>query len=194
MGVGCEKMLEWFDELLQQDDRDRTLADRLKRREQVLDSMQDEVAEYVTNLLAGNVPHAVADEARLQLRMADEYESISDYIANLDKFDRKLRRDGHRFTPEQREDLVQLNQVFSGCLQDANMALARDNRNVLTQTIATSERIKKEIKQLRRKHLNDLSTGNIPPQVSVAYLAALNAYSRVRDHSHNIAEAISGEK
>ena len=194
MGAGCEKMLEWFDELLQQDERDHALADRLKRREQVLDSMQDEVAEYVTNLLAGNVPHAVADEARLQLRMADEYESISDYIANLDKFDRKLRRDGHRFTPEQREDLVQLNQVFSGYLQDANTALARDNRNVLTQTIATSERIKKEIKQLRRKHLNDLSTGNIPPQVSVAYLAALNAYSRVRDHSHNIAEAISGEK
>lgn len=194
MGAGCEKMLEWFDELLQQDERDHALADRLKRREQVLDSMQDEVAEYVTNLLAGNVPHAVADEARLQLRMADEYESISDYIANLDKFDRKLRRDGHRFTPEQREDLVQLNQVFSGYLQDANTALARDNRNVLTQTIAASERIKKEIKQLRRKHLNDLSTGNIPPQVSVAYLAALNAYSRVRDHSHNIAEAISGEK
>ena len=194
MGDGCEKMLGWLNDLLQQDDPDRALADRLKRREQILDSMQDEVAEYVTNLLAGNVPHAVADEARLQLRMADEYESISDYIANLDKFDRKLRRDGHRFTPEQLKDLVHLNEMFVGFLQDTNSALAQNNRNVLTQTTATSERIRKEIKQLRRKHLDDLSAGGIPPKVSVAYLATLNAYSRVRDHSRNIAEAISGEK
>lgn len=194
MGDGCEKMLAWLNELLQQNEPDQKLADRLKRREQVLDLMQDEVAEYVTNLLAGNVPHAVADEARLQLRMADEYESISDYIANLNKFDRKLRRDGHRFTSEQRAELADLNQLFVEYLQDLNSALAQGNRNVLTQTGVASERIRKQIKQLRRRHLDDLSSGSIPPQVSVAYLATLNAYSRVRDHSHNIAEAISGEK
>ncbi len=68
----------------------------------MLDSIQDEVSEFVTNLLSGNVPHSVAVEARRQIRIADEYESISDYIVNLDKFDRKLRRDGHRFTLEQR--------------------------------------------------------------------------------------------
>ena len=41
--------------------------------------MQDEIAAFVTDLLAGNVPHSVADEARRQLRIADEFESISDY-------------------------------------------------------------------------------------------------------------------
>ena len=50
------------------------------------------------------------------------------------------------------------------------------------------------LKAQRRKHLDDLSNGDIPPQVSVAYLAALNAYERVRDHSRNIAEVVSGEK
>ncbi len=44
------------------------------------------------------------------------------------------------------------------------------------------------------KLLDDLSSGEIPPLVSVAYLATLNAYARVRDHSQNIAEVISGEK
>ncbi|KAA5539196.1 Na/Pi cotransporter family protein [Roseiconus nitratireducens] len=194
MGDSCAKMLQWLNELLQQDDPDRSLADRLKRREQVLDSMQDEVAEFVTDLLSGNVPHAVADEARRQLRMADEYESISDYIANLDKFDRKLRRDGHRFTPEQRKDLARLNGQIAEYLGKVNQALTQDNRSVLTQTSVRSDRVRKELKQQRRKHLDDLSAGNIPPQVSVAYLASLNAYARVLDHSYHIAEAVSGEK
>ncbi|MEX0819125.1 MAG: hypothetical protein WD070_06020 [Pirellulaceae bacterium] len=42
----------------------KRLADKLKQREQVLDSMQDEIAHFVTNLLSGNVPHAVAEQAR----------------------------------------------------------------------------------------------------------------------------------
>ncbi|MBX3439681.1 MAG: Na/Pi cotransporter family protein, partial [Planctomycetaceae bacterium] len=194
MGSSCAKMLDWLVDLMQQDDPDKALADRLRKREQVLDAMQDEVAEFVTDLLSGNVPHAVAEEARRQLRMADEYESVSDYVANLDKFDRKLRRDGHRFTAAQREGLAELNRHLAEYLGAVNAALAQGDRNVLTKTAPAARRIRGEIKQLRRQHLDDLSHGTIPPLVSVAFLASLNAYSRVRDHTRNIAEAVSGEK
>jgi phosphate:Na+ symporter len=57
-----------------------------------------------------------------------------------------------------------------------------------------AKRIRSHIKQLRRHHLDDLSSGDIPPSVNVAMLASLNAYVRVLDHSENIAESISGEK
>ena len=194
MGTECMNMLNWLAQLRDQDDPDKSLGDRLKRREQVLDSMQDEVAEFVTHLLAGNVPHAAADEARLQLRMADEYESVSDYIANLDTFDHKLRRDGHRFNIQQRDALRELHTHLAEYLGEINEALLQNNRNVLTNTEAMSKRVRKEIKRLRRKHLDDLSDGTIAPPIGVAYLATLNAYGRVRDHSQNIAEAISGEK
>jgi phosphate:Na+ symporter len=194
MGAGCAKMLDWLADLRQQDEPDKALADRLKHREQVLDAMQDEITVFVTNLLSGSVPHSVADEARGQMRMADEYESLSDYIANLDKFDRKLRRDGHRFSPEQRSDLNELNAHVAEYLSAVNDALVHENRNVLKKTDAISKRVRDEIKQLRRKHLDGLSDGTIAPLVSVAFLATLNAYTRARDHVHNIAEVISGEK
>lgn len=194
MGMGCVKMMDWLAELRDKPDRDTSMADRLKQREQVLDSMQDEIAEFVTHLVSGNVSHAIADEARQQLRMADEYESVSDYIANLDKFDRKLRRDGHRFNADQRERLGSLHNAVAEYLAEINEAQAKGNRNVLTKTEPGSQRVKSQVKQLRRDHLEELSAGSTPPVISVAYLAALNAYSRVRDHAHNIAEVVSGEK
>ncbi len=194
MGVGCSRMLEWLQELRQQDDPDTAMADRLKLREQVLDSMQDEVTEFVTNLLSANIPHAVADEARGQLRMADEYESISDYIADLDKFDRKLRRDGHRFSELQRTNLNELNEHLSEYVGAINEAMVQENRNVLTKTETMAKRMRTEIKQLRKGHLEDLSSGSSAPVVSVAFLATLNAYSRVVDHTYNIAEIVSGDK
>jgi len=194
MSDGCSKMLAWLAELRDQDEPDRPTADRLKQREQVLDSIQDEIAVFVTHLLSGNVPHSVAQEARRQIRIADEYESVSDYIVNLDKFDRKLRRDGHRFTASQRKDLRELNAQAAEYVAAVGQALVQDNANVLTMTDAASKRVRNEIKLLRRKHLDELSGGEIPPLVSVAFLATLNAYARVRDHTQNIAEAISGEK
>lgn len=194
MGDGCQKMLGWLAELINQDEPDKALADRLTRREQVLDSMQDEITEFVTELLSGNVPHSIADEACRQLRMVDEYESISDYIANLNKFDRKLRRNGFRFSEEQREGLCHLNKQISDLLTIINLALQQNNRNVSTQTTALADRVKKDVKQVRRKHLENLLNDKIAPEVSVAFLAALNAYSRLRDHSINITESIAGEK
>ena len=194
MGDGCEKMIGWLAELRDQDDPDKELANRLQQREKVLDAIQDEVSEYTTSFLAGNIPHTIADEARLQLRMADEYESVSDYIVQLDVFDRKLRRSGHRFTADHRKDLGDLNRHLSEYLASINEALAQKNRNVLVKTSPISKRIKSEIKQLRRKHLDELSGGSTAPAISVAFLASLNAYARVLDHAVNIAESISGEK
>lgn len=191
MGDGCMKMIGWVEELMEQDEPDRDMADRLKKREQILDSIQDEVSEFVTHLLSGNVPHSVADEARKQLRIADEYESVSDYLADIDKFDRKLRRDGHRFTEARRLGLKSLNAHTTEYLAAVNEALDQDNRNVLVKTDALHKRIRDEIKKLRKQHLDDLSQDSVPPLVSVAYLATLNAYVRVKDHTRNIAETIS---
>ena len=194
MGDGCVKMMDWLKTLYAQDDRDRSLAERLHHRERVLDSVHDELSVFITSLLSGNVPHAAAEEARRQLRMADEYESVSDYLANLDKFDRKLRDVELRFTPEQRKDLLELHELLEQYLETVNDSLKHRDADVITKLEATGKRIRDLLKALRRKHLDDLSSGNIRPQVSVAYLAALNAYARVRDHSRNIAETISGEK
>ena len=71
--------------------------------------------------------------------------------------------------------------------------MSNNNRNVLAKTDTMSYRISKEVKNLRRKHLDDLSNARIAPAISVAWLASLNAYSRVKDHARNIAESVAGE-
>ena len=194
MGDGCLKMLSWLGELREQSTPDTALADRLKKREEVLDHMQDEIAEFVTKLLSGNVPHSVSEEGCRQIRIADEFESISDYIQDLDKFDRKLRKAGHRFTETQRESLKHLQQQTSIYIGQIHEGLIQANRNTMTQTEQLAKRTRDLIKSSRKQHLEELSNASIAPVISVAFLASLNAFARVQDHSYNIAETISGEK
>lgn len=191
MGESCEKMMEWFDTLLQQDDRDVALSEKLRNREKILDAQQDEISAFITNLLSGNVPHAVAGEARQQLMIADEYESVSDYLADLEKFDRKLRKEGLRFTEEQRKDLLHLHHQTLEFLKLINQGFRQRNETLLRKAETPEKNLRGVIRELRRKHLADLSGGAIAPQVAVAYIASLNAYDRVRDHALRIAEEIS---
>lgn len=194
MGDGCLKMLDWCLELMNQDEPDKDLGDRLRQRERVLDSVQDEVTEFVTGLMASNVSLSTAEEGGQQLRVADEYESISDYIVNLDKFDRKLRRDGLRFSADQRDDLGRLNRQVTEYVKAIHEALMTGDRNIEVATESAWKRIRTNVKSLRRKHLDQLSNESMPPAMSVAFMAALNAYMRVRDHAQNIAEAIAAER
>jgi phosphate:Na+ symporter len=193
MGDGCRKMMDWLKALLEAAEPDKPLADRMKRREQVLDSIQDEVAQFVTALLSGNIPHAVAKEAREQLRIAHEYEAISDYLLNLKKMDQKLREDGFRFTAKQQADLLSLHEAIADYLKDIHFAQEQQDEDILPKLDTKRKHLRQVIKKLRQEHLEELSKEAIPPQVSMTFMAALNAYARVRDHSRNIAEAIAGK-
>jgi phosphate:Na+ symporter len=192
MGDGCEKMAHWLSQLRSQESPSPELGSRLKHREQVFDAVQDEISVYVTDLLAKTLPHKIAEEARRQLTLADEYESISDSFVDLDKFDRKLRKDGFRFTEQQLEKLHLLNSMVENFLRYVNASASRQPSATAPEEANHAKQIRGLIKQARKEHLSELSGGAIAPQVSVAYLASLNAYARIREHLENIDESISG--
>lgn len=193
MGDGCRKMLDWLKTLLEADEPDRALADRMKRREQVLDSIQDEVAHFITGLLSGSVPHSVAEEARQHLRIAHEYEAISDYLINVLKFDQRLRKEGHRFTPKEKDAILRLHDSVTEYFQRVYTAHEQQDVHVLAKLDTPKKHLRQKIKKLRQEHLDEVSSEKMAPQVSIGFMAALNAYTRVRDHSQNIAEAVAGE-
>lgn len=194
MADGSEKMLDWLITLIEQPEPDEKLAERLRHRENVLDNVQDEVTHFVTHLLANNVPHATAEEGRQQIRMADEYESISDYIDNIWKFCRKLHRDELRFTDKQRAAIAELHGLIEQYLKVINEANRQQNAAAIVKSEGLKKQIRRAIKDSRRAHLEVLSTESIEPQVGVAFMATLNAYDRVSDHTQNIGEAVAGEK
>ena len=194
MGSGASNMMDWLKTLMEQEDYDRKLVDRLLHRERVFDAVQDEVSHFIAGLLSNNVPLRVAEEGRAQLRMADEYESVGDYIASILKADTKLRKDEQRMPEDLRKQLLTLHDRVASYLLAVDQANHQQNRNILAGLDGDNRQIRNEIKRLRKLLLDKLSAGEISPAVSVAFMGMLNSYTRVRDHAKNIAELISGEK
>jgi len=194
MAEGDVKMIDWLAEITSQDEPDDKLVKKTFHREEVLDTIQDEVVAFMTDLLATDVTHSVVDEARRQLRITDELESVSDYISAILKSHLKLYNANLTFTEDEKREIAELHMMCRGYLQLVVTGLAERRTEIITKAKSEGSAITARVKELRNMHLQRLSEQKVDPQLNVAFMAQLNAYRRIRDHILNIAEAAAGEK
>lgn len=195
MGEANEKMFGYLKTILETPGGNPELEEKLFRREQILDQMQKEVVIFLGKLLAGEVTHDVIDEARGQIRMADEYETLSDYQAGVLKGIIKMRKNELKISPEGLEDLLSLHNAVADYVHMVNEAVRSDNKDIImTRARTDGESVTRLMKQVRKRHLQRLSEDKVTPLKSLIYMDFLNHYRRMKDHAFNVAEVVAGEK
>lgn len=194
MSENVEKMLTRLKQILINNRADERSEAKIFHREEVLDIIQKEIVEFLSNLLSGTVPHNVMDQGRMQLRMADEYESISDYITNILKLNLKIRQANLKVSDAGREEILDLHEKISDYVKMIGQAVQEGNEAILSKAQTRGESITHLVKQCRTKHLERVESGHISPLKSLTFTDILTSYRRIKDHGLNIAEALAGEK
>ncbi|QDU11344.1 Na+/Pi-cotransporter [Gimesia aquarii] len=194
MGEICDEMAQILNRILSREKPDPEEVEKLFQDEKELDRMQDEITHYITHLLSMDLPQEIISNGRCQLRMADEYESISDYLERIAKFRLKLNKQGRVFDQAHNDSLLDLLNMVEKQLTHVTKAYIEDNADVVAATVQSGEEIKRKVKTLQREHLDYLSAEKVDPYINVSYTSTLNALRRVRDHVVNLAEAMAGEK
>jgi phosphate:Na+ symporter len=194
MGNHTQKMFGFLREIVTSKTPDEKLVKKLFHREEVLDIVQKEVTEYLGNMLSGNVPHDVVERGREQLRMADEYESISDYLANILKLHIKMQKENMVFSDQGNSELLSLHDQVADYVQMITACVKAERPEIVSKARTQGDSITFAIKEMRTKHLERVSERATTPLHSLIYTDILNAYRRVKDHAQNIAEALAGEK
>jgi len=158
------------------------------------DLVQKEIVEFLGHIMTGTIPHDVMDRGRRQLRMADEYESISDYITNILKLILKMRNTNQRMTEQGIKEILDLHTHVADYIQFVNQAVREEHKEILTSGLTQGKSITHLMKKYRSTHLDRVGTGYASPLSSLIYTDILNAYRRIKDHAFNIVEVLSGEK
>jgi phosphate:Na+ symporter len=192
MGESVLKMGDWIRQLCFHGPWDEALVRRTYHREEVLDSMQGEIVEYLTDVLVADVSHAVAAERRQQLRLAHEYESISDRLAGALQSHERLRQKHLTFGPDQLKGLLDLHDEVLTYVRRVTEAYA--DRTPLTDADArsASESISRTVWRLQDEHMQRMLGTPIDPHLTMIYTALLTDYRRIRAHSLNIHDATAG--
>jgi phosphate:Na+ symporter len=164
------------------------------KREEDLDLMQKEISTFLVDILAMDLPHNQVIEAQYQLRIVDEYESISDYIANIMKLLLKLRDNSLKLNDVKKKEIIELHDHITEYFKLINNSIRSRSKPDSSYIYAEGKSITHHFRELRTKHLQRLSGKKVDPLMSVSYMNMLNSYRRIRDHVMNVAEAMIGEK
>ena len=173
---------------------DRGVADKIFKEENTIDDVQIEVTKFLTDLLSEELSQNVAEEARAQLRLADEFESVSDYVTNVLKLYLRLREADVRLSDVQQKELVGLHDLIAGYYDTVHTGLEDAPEDYFDEIHRKSYEITNEIRELRDRHWNRLSKETVDPLVSTSYMDIANSYRRMKDHLLNIGEAAIGGK
>ncbi len=188
------KMFAMLRMVIEKENSDENLEGKIFHREEILDVIQKEVVEFLSELLSGNIPHSVMDTGRKQLRIADEYESVSDYITNILKLNIKMQKANLKLTEKEKPHIFALHDRISDYINFVSTSFENDDSSILAKANTMGDGITNYIKQLRARHLSEVGTEHTSALKSLIFCDVLTAYRRIKDHVLNIAETVVGEK
>ncbi len=189
-------MIQSFKRMLSNDEPDRDLARDIFRKENDLDVIQKEIVEFIGDMMAGNITHEVMQDASSHLRMADELESISDYVEGLLKLRLKMRNTGLQFSEGGLKDLIDLHESVEEYINLIDEGISRedDSSDYFSEMRTKGLAVTNLMKECRDRHLVRVGDCVVSPLMSLIYTDMLTAYRRIKDHAFNIAEVLAGEK
>jgi phosphate:Na+ symporter len=190
MGEMTEVMMRDIRDLISEKEIDTEKKDRIFKYEDILDQIQKEVVEFVGHILSGNIPNDVVDAGRQHLRIADELESVSDYIQNLMKLRLRLADNELEFNEKSRGQILDLHDNVAAYLKWVIEAV-KDNKDVDDDKLhKDSADINQLMKDYRREHLTRVSSQEDSPMKSLIFTDMLSAYRKIKDHCLNAGEAL----
>jgi len=191
MGNSILEMTRNLKEVLETGTSDNNQTKMIFKREEELDIMQKEISVFLLDTIASEITHTQTIESQSQLRLADEYESISDYVTNILKLHLKLKDAGIGLTDEKKKEIFELHDKTVEHFTMANNALKERKHADIDLIYKNGQEITEYYKDIRGRHLERLSNTRIDPLLSVSYMNMLNSYRRIKDHIQNVAEAMA---
>jgi phosphate:Na+ symporter len=192
MGNAVLKMTDWIHQLAYVGPWDGKLLKKTYHREEILDNVQREIVAYITDILDATVPYSVAEEGRQQLRLAHEYESISDRLASVLRAFEQLRQKDLELAPEQLGALRELHGMIRDFMGEVTEVYEQRRSMPIPIARRTAVAITKKVRQLQAEHLQTMVDSPVDPSLSLVYAGMLTDYRRIRAHVENIHEAMVG--
>ena len=190
----CAKMLDDLKENWNNEDRDPDREQAIFKSEDNLDQMQREIVTFLSQILTSEMTQDQMNDARTQLRITGEYESVGDYIAALQKLIIRSSNQEVKFSEVGKSQILSLHNQVTDYLSNLRKVLLSRNAEQLLALRTASDRFTGNFKEYRKQSMDRLANKVCSPVSCVYLLDAMLDYRKIKDHGLNIAEALSGGK
>ncbi|VAX33552.1 Sodium-dependent phosphate transporter [hydrothermal vent metagenome] len=194
LSLQTQSMFETLEIFLEGGKNRRKAADEIFERENMIDEVQKEITEFLTHAKGHNLGHDLNMECTRYLLLADEFESISDYIMAIVKLYLRLEEHELEFTTDQKQALEKIHKrVKAFYAHSSEVNQIKDLKDFYQKTMIIRDGIINEIKTFRREHWEFLSKKPGDPLLGTTFTDLLVSYRKINSHIGHMVETYVDE-
>ena len=188
-----DRHLEMTKEYLFTSGKNEKLFQRIEKYEDITDNMEKEVTVFVCKIMEKTLSEEQSVEAQGIVRIADELESISDYLVRVATYKHRNLDSDTIFEG----DSLKVIKGFFEKVEDYYHFTTKDlfdrTDSHFEEAWAKSEQLRKDAQKIRAIHLKRVSEGKHDSLSAMTFSDIIVALRKVRSHSLNIAQAFKNE-
>lgn len=174
--------------------QDRFLK-KIKKREQITDNIELEVAEYLTRISGFNLSDSATRRIRAMHSIVNDLERIGDLYFQMSKTFEQMQGEDLGLPDDAQKEIGNMLDLIHNAIQLMRSNLDRNNGEVNLQgAIDIENQINVMRDQLKTFHYERLEKGVYSTKAGVMYLDYLSRLEKIGDHLLNVNEALAGRK
>ena len=179
----------------EKDDDFNTLFSRIEKYENISDSMELEIANYLNKVSEGRLSSESKLQIRSMLREVTEIESIGDSCYNLARTINRKRRGTEDFTEAQYNHIAEMFRLTDAALTQM-IKLVKDVHHLVdvNKSFNLENEINNYRNQLKNQNVIDVNEKNYDYQMGVHYMDIIGECEKLGDYVVNVVEAHSDVK
>ncbi|MGN0067442.1 MAG: Na/Pi cotransporter family protein [Bacteroides sp.] len=180
----------------EKDDDFNTLFSRIEKYENISDSMELEIANYLNKVSEGRLSSESKLQIRSMLREVTEIESIGDSCYNLARTISRRRSTNQEFSERQYEHIHSMMKLVDEALVQMIQVVERNENQMVN--VNKSFNLENEINnyrnQLKNQNIVDVNNKEYDYQMGVYYMDIIAECEKLGDYVVNVVEASSDQK
>lgn len=177
-----------------QNKQDRFLK-KIKKREEITDTIELEIAEYLTKISSYNLTEEATRRIRGIHSMINDLERVGDIYYQMSKTYERMQAEGTTLTDDSMEGIRKMLDLIHEAIRNVRENLEQDNEDIdLDKALEIEDDINAYRDELLEYHYSQLENNVYSNKVGFVFLDYLNRLEKIGDHLFNVNEAIAGVK
>ena len=172
---------------------DRMFGDVMEK-EDVVDSLQQEINHYLTDLSRQSVTENQSKEIFSMLQIVSNLERIGDHCESIAKLCKRRNSFGLEFSEDGVKEMTQIYHHTLEYLRTIIEAIKQTPYNLMEEVRTFEPKLNAMRWEMRINHMERLKQSTCDADAGLVYIDILTSFEKIGDHAFNIAESLSGLK
>lgn len=170
--------------------RDIKLSEKASRKEEEINSLDQEIAKYITLIFQEHLTEKQNDEGTSLLDTTRDIERIADHAIGLIHDVEYQIRKNLVYSEIAKEEVSTLTRLSKEMLEITLIAFNSNDKNKAIEVLDLHNKVYAYEKKIRKNHISRLSKEQCEIKAGLYYVDVISHFTRICDHARNIAEKI----